>query len=56
MAQADPLGARRALPPAQSALRRRTRVQIDWLDINGVRLRYGVRRGAGRPQGRGGGR
>ena len=49
MAQATPRGARRALPPAQSALRRRTRMQIDWLDVDGVRLRYGLRRGAGRP-------
>ncbi|WP_348760444.1 alpha/beta hydrolase [uncultured Salinisphaera sp.] len=40
---------RRALPPEQSALRRKTRVQIDWLDVDGVRLRYGIRRGKGRP-------
>ncbi|RJS94387.1 alpha/beta fold hydrolase [Salinisphaera sp. Q1T1-3] len=40
---------RRKLPPELSVLRRRTRMQIEWLDIDGVQLRCGIRRGRGRP-------
>lgn len=39
----------RRLPPELSVLRRRTRIQVDWIDVDGVRLRYGIRRGRGRP-------
>jgi len=39
----------RRLPPSVSVLRRRTRTQIDWLNVDGTRIRYGVRRGRGRP-------
>lgn len=41
--------ARGRLPPAVSVLGRRLRMQIDWLDVDGVRIRYGLRRGRGRP-------
>lgn len=37
------------LPRAVSVLRRRTRMHIDWLDVDGVRIRYGIRPGHGRP-------
>lgn len=40
---------RSRLPRAVSVLRRPTRMHIDWLDIDGVRVRYGVRPGHGRP-------
>ncbi|KEZ79149.1 alpha/beta fold hydrolase [Salinisphaera hydrothermalis] len=39
----------RRMPPELSVLRRRTRIQVDWIDVDGVRLRYGIRRGRGRP-------
>ncbi|MDA3921880.1 MAG: alpha/beta fold hydrolase [Salinisphaera sp.] len=41
--------AKRRLPAAVSVLGRRLRMQIDWLDVDGVRIRYGLRRGRGRP-------
>lgn len=44
---AEPLA--RRLPPELSVLRRRTQMQVDWIDVDGVRLRYGIRRGRGRP-------
>lgn len=30
-------------------LRRRSRIQVDWIDVDGVALRYGIRDGRGRP-------
>lgn len=39
----------RRLPPRMSVLRRRVPLCIDWLDVDGVRLRYGLREGPGRP-------
>ncbi|HET7312945.1 alpha/beta fold hydrolase [Salinisphaera sp.] len=43
------ISAARRLPPERSVLRRRTRIHVDWIDVDGVRLRYGIRRGRGRP-------
>jgi len=40
---------RRAVPPSLSVLRRRTHIQVEFIDVDGVRLRVGVRRGRGRP-------
>jgi len=40
---------RRAVPPNLSVLRRRTQIQVEFIDVDGVRLRVGVRRGRGRP-------
>lgn len=37
------------IPPALSVLRRRTEVQIEFVDVDGIRLRVGIRRGRGRP-------
>ena len=40
---------RRRVPPALSVLRRRTRMRVEFVDVDGIRLRVGVRRGQGRP-------
>lgn len=40
---------RRSVPPNLSVLRRRTRMHVEFIDVDGVRLRVGVRRGRGRP-------
>ncbi|MBO9469817.1 poly(3-hydroxyalkanoate) depolymerase [Endozoicomonas sp. G2_2] len=40
---------RRNLPPSLSVLRKRTRMHVEFVDVDGVRVRVGVRRGRGRP-------
>lgn len=40
---------RKSLPPAMSVLRRNTRLHVEYVDVDGIRLRVGVRRGRGRP-------
>lgn len=40
---------KRSVPPSLSVLRRRTQIQVEFIDVDGVRLRVGVRRGRGRP-------
>lgn len=46
---AEKTAPRRSLPPNLSVLRRRTRMQVEFIDVDGVELRVGVRRGRGRP-------
>ena|GEM_PF-586669 len=40
---------RRNVPPAMSVLRRRTRLRAEFVEVDGIRLRVGIRRGRGRP-------
>lgn len=42
-------GTRRRLPPELSVLGRRRRILVDWVEVDGHRLRYAIRRGQGRP-------
>lgn len=37
------------MPRELSVLQNRTRIQVDWIEVDGVRLRYGIRRGRARP-------
>jgi len=46
---AENTSSRQSLPLSASVLRRRTRMRMEFIEVDGVRLRVGIRRGRGRP-------